>query len=158
MLMTRQTGLAELSDFPILHDAFAMAAKIRNFRDKIEQERRLPDELVRDRDAAKIRDGWTAIAWPRAAEVALVGDGRVKMNLPSHADRALPVQLSSPGSWLGVLLKLIEQLTCKLATRNGIAELRAMDDRRLTDIGLTRQQIEYVARHGRWPIVRQSSL
>jgi hypothetical protein len=26
-----------------------------------------------------------------------------------------------------------------------------MDDRLLVDIGLTRQQVEYIAKHGRWP-------
>ena len=73
------------------------------------------------------------------------------MSQSSNADRVLPVHLSSFESLIAVLSKLIERLICKRPARNGIAELRAMDDRRLTDIGLTRQQVEYVARHGRWP-------
>jgi hypothetical protein len=80
------------------------------------------------------------------------------MSHSSHADRVLPMHPSSPGSWVAVLPKLIERLICKLTTGNGLVELRAMDDRLLTDIGLTRQQIEYVARHGRWPTVEQSRL
>ncbi len=79
------------------------------------------------------------------------------MSHSSHTDQVLPVHLSSSGIWVAVLLQLIERMLCRL-TRNGIAELRAMDDRRLTDIGLTRQQIEYIARRGRWPTVRHSDL
>jgi hypothetical protein len=45
--MTRPAGQAEPSDFPILHDAIAMATKIRDSRDQIEQQRRLPTAIVR---------------------------------------------------------------------------------------------------------------
>jgi alkylation response protein AidB-like acyl-CoA dehydrogenase len=44
--MTRPAGQAEPSDSPILHDAIAMAAKVRNSRDQIERERRLPAEII----------------------------------------------------------------------------------------------------------------
>ena len=54
--------------------------------------------------------------------------------------------------------KLFERLVCKFTARNGIAELRAMDDRLLADIGLTRQQVEYIARHGRRPTAEHSGL
>ena len=73
----------------------------------------------------------------------------------SHADQSLPVHLSSSGRRIAVLSRLIEQLICRLATRNGIAELRAMDDRCLTDIGITRQQVEYLAGNGRWPAIKR---
>jgi indole-3-acetate monooxygenase len=45
--MTRPAGQAEPSDSRVLHDAIAMAAKIRNSRDQIEQERRLPAAIIR---------------------------------------------------------------------------------------------------------------
>jgi hypothetical protein len=85
--------------------------------------------------------------------VALLGGGWAKMSHSSHADRGVPMHLGSSWSWAAVLSKLIEQLICKFTTGNGIGELRAMDDRRLFDVGLTRHQIEYVARHGRWPTI-----
>ena len=45
--MTYPAGRAEPSDSPILHDAIAMATKIRASRDQIEQERRLPAPIVK---------------------------------------------------------------------------------------------------------------
>jgi uncharacterized protein YjiS (DUF1127 family) len=35
--------------------------------------------------------------------------------------------------------------------RRGIEELMALDDRMLRDIGVSRSNVEYVARYGRWP-------
>jgi hypothetical protein len=61
------------------------------------------------------------------------------MSHTSNAGHLLPVHLSLSGSWVAVASKLLERLVCKLTMRNGIAELMAMDDRRLADIGLTRQ-------------------
>jgi len=72
------------------------------------------------------------------------------MSYSSHADQVSRVHPGSSRGWIAVLSKLIERLICRLTTRNGIVELRALDDRRLADIGLTRQQVEYVARHGRF--------
>jgi uncharacterized protein YjiS (DUF1127 family) len=39
----------------------------------------------------------------------------------------------------------------ELRVRRGISELMALDDHMLRDIGVTRAEIESVARHGRWP-------
>jgi uncharacterized protein YjiS (DUF1127 family) len=80
------------------------------------------------------------------------------MSQASNAGRVFGVHLNPSGSWTAVVSNLLEQLVCKLAMRNGIAELRAMDDRYLADIGLTRQQVEYIARYGRWPTVKRSGL
>jgi len=80
------------------------------------------------------------------------------MSQASNADR---VSAGNPGpsvNWIAGVSKLLERLVCKLAVRNGIAELRAMDDRQLADIGLTRQQLEYITNYGRWPTVKQSGL
>ena len=77
------------------------------------------------------------------------------MSQASHADRMLPIRSNSFRYRCSVLAAHFEQLIRKLAMRNGMAELRAMGDRQLADIGLTRQQVEYVDRHGRWPTVDQ---
>jgi uncharacterized protein YjiS (DUF1127 family) len=67
----------------------------------------------------------------------------------SRANQVLPVCLGRCRRWIAFALKLR-----KLTIRNGIADLRAMNDRLLADIGLTRQQVEYMARHDRWPSFR----
>jgi uncharacterized protein YjiS (DUF1127 family) len=80
------------------------------------------------------------------------------MSHSSNADRGLPVHLGPSGSWIAVVSKLLERLVRGLTTRESTAELGAMGDRHLADIGLTRQQVEYIARHGRWPAVKQYDL
>jgi uncharacterized protein YjiS (DUF1127 family) len=54
-----------------------------------------------------------------------------------------------------VLSKLIRQvagwISSRLAIRRSTAELRAMDDRLLSDIGLRREQLEGIWRYGRLP-------
>ena len=49
--------------------------------------------------------------------------------------------------------RLAGWISAEHGIRRGIAELRAMDDHLLADIGLTRQQVEYASRYGRLPKV-----
>jgi uncharacterized protein YjiS (DUF1127 family) len=72
------------------------------------------------------------------------------------AARQLPVRvLGSARSWKAALVNTVNRLVAWInsvrAIRSGIAELRAMDDRLLADIGLTREQVEYLSRYGRLP-------
>ena len=53
--------------------------------------------------------------------------------------------LVNPVRWLA------SWISSELARRHGAAQLRAMDDRHLADIGLTRGEIEYVVRYGKRP-------
>ena len=50
-----------------------------------------------------------------------------------------------------VLSYPIRWLASQRAMRRSAAELRAMDDRRLADIGLTRDMVEYLTRYGTLP-------
>jgi uncharacterized protein YjiS (DUF1127 family) len=47
--------------------------------------------------------------------------------------------------------RLASWISSERAMRRGAAELRAMDDRLLADIGLTRDMVEYLARYGTLP-------
>jgi uncharacterized protein YjiS (DUF1127 family) len=51
-------------------------------------------------------------------------------------------------TWAPVLRRLIAWFRNERRIRRGIDELRALDDRMLADIGLTRATIEHAARHG----------
>jgi len=79
------------------------------------------------------------------------------MNHSSHAGRVLGVHACPSGGWIVVVSKVLERLFRRFTMSKGIAELRSMNDRDLADIGLTRQQVEYAAKYGRWPIVKQSA-
>lgn len=47
------------------------------------------------------------------------------------------------------LWRLLERMCARFAIRRGEAELRALDDQALHDLGLDRGGIDYVVRHGR---------
>jgi uncharacterized protein YjiS (DUF1127 family) len=63
--------------------------------------------------------------------------------------RALPVAAQGAAGPWQVLVKAVKRVVAgirsKRRTRRGIAELRALDDRLLADIGLSRDQIEYAS-------------
>jgi uncharacterized protein YjiS (DUF1127 family) len=63
--------------------------------------------------------------------------------------------LGPAGSWPATLVNSIERSVARIRSehriRRGVDELKACDDRMLADIGLTRGDIEYAARHGRLP-------
>ena len=64
----------------------------------------------------------------------------------AHRDTAsIKAMLVKPIGWLASLV------SSERAMRRGTAELRAMDDRLLADIGLTRELVEYLARYGTLP-------
>ncbi|MGE0119438.1 MAG: DUF1127 domain-containing protein [Dongiaceae bacterium] len=58
-------------------------------------------------------------------------------------------------SWRAVLMKSIGRRFARIISnrrmRRDIDLLRALDDRMLTDIGLSRWDVEYAVRHGRPP-------
>jgi uncharacterized protein YjiS (DUF1127 family) len=68
------------------------------------------------------------------------------------ASRVLPATgqvLAGPWRVARVVKQLIARIRSERRIRADIAELRALDDHLLTDIGLTRGHIEYASRYGR---------
>ena len=53
------------------------------------------------------------------------------------------------GTVLGKLMALAQRFKAERATRRAMHELESLDDRTLKDIGIARDQIWHVVRHGR---------
>jgi uncharacterized protein YjiS (DUF1127 family) len=74
-----------------------------------------------------------AIEDPASATAHLASGGRRQSALAK-----------SMGRWIARIRK-------ERRIRRGIEEMMALDDRMLRDIGVSRSDVEYVARYGRWP-------
>jgi uncharacterized protein YjiS (DUF1127 family) len=76
------------------------------------------------------------------------------MDIPFTESRPLRIQGRRPAlrreSVLSTLIRQVSDwISARVADRDSIAELRAMDDRMLRDIGLRREEIEGIWRYGR---------
>ena len=75
-----------------------------------------------------------------------MSDGRQASEIRRRARRAEALRARLLRRWLW---RLLGRLGARLAIRRGEAELRALDDQALHDLGLDRGGIDYAARHGR---------
>lgn len=77
------------------------------------------------------------------------------MSSSSAESGTLPNAWSQAESWRAVLGKSVQRrirwIRGARRIRRDIDELRALDDRLFADIGLTREDFEHAARHGRLP-------
>jgi uncharacterized protein YjiS (DUF1127 family) len=77
---------------------------------------------------------------------------RELMTVSPYEHRARPIEPST-GSWTMILVRSIKRAIWRIEherrIRRGIDELMALDDRMLADMGVSRSNIEHLARHGR---------
>jgi uncharacterized protein YjiS (DUF1127 family) len=55
------------------------------------------------------------------------------------------------GRFLRAVRSVFAAIRAERHARSGISELRQLDDHLLSDVGLTRRDVEFAARHGRLP-------
>jgi uncharacterized protein YjiS (DUF1127 family) len=72
--------------------------------------------------------------------------------------RRSPAALQRATQFVNVIQRLVAWIRLERRIRRATAELSALDDRLLSDIGISRGEIEYASRHGNRPMFRNDGV